>query len=65
MTTTKEIKPRTVDPAIAELRAEMKAKLAAIKAGKASAKVLAKITKLLPKLTADDKTVLVNTIKPE
>lgn len=62
---TAEKKPRTIDPAIAELRAEHQAKIAALKSNKASAKVRQKIESLLPKLTNDDKTILINSIKPQ
>jgi len=62
---TTEKKPRIVLPEIAALRKEHADKVAALKANAASAAIRQRIIGLLPKLTPDDKTVLLNAIKPE
>jgi hypothetical protein len=64
-TATAAKKPRIVSPEKAALREKYKLESQALDTAKKSAATLKRITEdLLPKLTADDKTVLLNAIKP-
>ena len=59
-----EKKTRVVSPEIAALRKEHAEKVAALKLATASSAVRQRIIDLLEKLTPDDKTVVLNAIKP-
>lgn len=61
-----EKKPRTIDPAIADLREKHKYAVANLRKEAASAALLERITKdLLPKLTISDTALLLETIAPK